>query len=67
MTGAGAFTIRRLSWATRLSSRRLARLMDAEVLGHAMHVQEAEDKQHDGNQADECQHGHDEQREPVDR
>ncbi len=35
------------------SQPRSSQLVDAEVLGHPMHVQEAQDKQHHGHQADE--------------
>jgi hypothetical protein len=41
--------------------------VDAEVLDYAMHVQEAEDKQHDRDQADEREGDQDEEREPVER
>jgi len=41
--------------------------VNAEVLGDAVHAQEPENEQRDGERADECEHNQDELRESVGR
>ena len=50
-----------------LSSGRLTALVDAEVVGDDLHVQEPKDEQRESDHADECEHNQDEARKSVGR